>query len=184
MDEAEKFWEFAVSVYDRVREPCLVLQDEHGFEVNLLLFCCWQGTRGIALDDAGIARIVEACADWSGNVVEPLRRSRRWLRERRHPPGAPDLRKRIAGLELEGERLLQTLILEACGPVPFRQGEHDIGGRHVAEANLEVYRRLALRAATADVEPLIESLLAGVFAEASADDMVMSAEHREESKKQ
>jgi len=73
MCDAEDFWSYAVSVYDQSRDSCLALQDQFGFEVNLLLFCCWRGSHGIALDPATLRRVIDACADWRANVVAPLR---------------------------------------------------------------------------------------------------------------
>ena len=42
-DAADEFWQFSLEVYARpqVADLCLVLQDEHGFDVNILLLCLW-----------------------------------------------------------------------------------------------------------------------------------------------
>ncbi|MBO1256846.1 TIGR02444 family protein [Alteromonas sp. 5E99-2] len=40
---SDGFWSFSLQVYSQpqVSEHCLYLQDNHGCNVNLLLFCCW-----------------------------------------------------------------------------------------------------------------------------------------------
>lgn len=176
MSDAERFWNYAVSVYERAREPCLALQDAYGFEVNLLLYCCWRGTLGMSLDEAAIRRITTACADWRSNVVEPLRSARRWMKGRDRPADAPLLRERIQGLELDAERLMQVLILEATGPAsePARAGAG--GERDIARRNLTAYRSAMAMLETEGVESLIEALLAGVFAAGPDDDIVTPAD--------
>lgn len=170
MSDAEDFWNHAVSVYDRTRETCLALQDDLGFEVNLLLFCCWRGSLGSGLDAAALSRIVDACADWRGNVVGPLRGARRWLKNRSAPEGAEDLRRRILELELESERMLQGLIVDAAGPAVRRPGIDTAGARRIAEENLTLYRNLVegdgpRGGGTDNAGLLIQRLLSGVFAE-------------------
>ena len=42
------FWDFSLSVYSTEGVPaaCLVLQDHHQVDVNVILFCCWLGASG------------------------------------------------------------------------------------------------------------------------------------------
>ncbi|HEY9550471.1 MAG TPA: TIGR02444 family protein, partial [Kiloniellaceae bacterium] len=50
--EETPFWQFSGAVYARrgVAEACLALQQRHGLDVNLLLFCAWAGSNGRRLD--------------------------------------------------------------------------------------------------------------------------------------
>ncbi len=108
------FWDFSLAVYGRpgVAEACLALQDRHGLDVNLLLFCCWAGAKGRALDAGDMARLIAAAGPWNAEVVRPLRTARRWLKTQRSAPRdqAEILRARIKADELEAERLEQSIL--------------------------------------------------------------------------
>ena len=131
------FWDFSLTVWGReaVEAACLDLQERHGLDVNLLLFCGWAGRRGRALDDAAIARLIEAARPWRAATVLPLRRLRRWLKDQSVAPGAAAgrLRERIKEDELQAEAIQQDLFAEAL-PVP-----EGAGGPAVTVANIAAY---------------------------------------------
>ncbi len=76
-------WDFALVVYrrDGVAEACLALQDSHGIDVNVLLFCCWLGASGrgalSAKEMAGALALVDR---WHQGVVRRLRAVRTGLK--------------------------------------------------------------------------------------------------------
>ncbi len=147
------FWDFSLAVWGReaVEAACLDLQERHGLDINLLLFCGWAGRRGHALDDAGIARLIEAARPWREATVLPLRRLRRWLKDQSVAPGvaAGRLRLRIKEDELQAEAIQQDLFVEAMpvpdgtgGPVPDGTGgpvPEAAGGPAVTVANMAAY---------------------------------------------
>lgn len=64
-----------------VSDACLRLQDEHGLDVNLVLFCIWSGLAGpgkITPDELSSA--IARAGNWQKNVVEPIRKIRRTLK--------------------------------------------------------------------------------------------------------
>ncbi|EKE72451.1 TIGR02444 family protein [Oceanibaculum indicum] len=147
---ASDFWSFSLDFYGRpgVAEACLALQDSHGLDVNLLLYCCW---RGDTLSAAQIKAAIDLTAPWRAEIVQPLRALRRRLKPG-FPPfpdaGVQDLRKRIADAELEAERLQQQALdalARQDGPVPPP-------ARQAAVANLR------LLAALCDAEDSISQL--------------------------
>ena len=133
---AREFWTFSLAVYDQpgVATACLALQERHGLDVNLLLFCCWAGVRGAALTAAQIKLLRRAGAAWSGEVVQPLRAVRRRLKSERDDE-AQDLRAKVLQLEIEAERLEQARLLAAL-PLPAGEPEPRKAG-----ANLQAYLR-------------------------------------------
>lgn len=117
------FWSFSLDFYARpgVAETCLDLQDSHGLDVNLVLYCCWRGT---ILTQAQLQAAIALTAPSRSEIVQPLRTLRRRLKPG-FPPfpeaGVQGLRKRIADAELEAERLQQQALdalARQDGPVP------------------------------------------------------------------
>ena len=131
------FWDFSLAVWGReaVEPACLALQERHGIDVNLLLFCGWAGRRGHALDAADLARLIEAARPWREATVLPLRKLRKWLKDQNVAPGtaAGALRVRIKANELESEAIQQQLLTAAIA-VP--EGK---GGPALTAGNLCIY---------------------------------------------
>lgn len=121
------FRDFSFTVYTTpgVEEECLCLQDDHGVDVNILLFCAYAAVvAGITLSEPDLIEIeseVEALRD---GVIVPLRTCRRALKQgiaRLYPETvleAQQLRDRVKELELAAEHLEQdslTAWLSASG---------------------------------------------------------------------
>ncbi|MEH2512816.1 uncharacterized protein (TIGR02444 family) [Nitrobacteraceae bacterium AZCC 1564] len=113
MAPSASFWEFSLTVYSKsgVPDACLELQDQHGADVNIVLFILWVADQGRRLSAQDISKITSLVADWQNEVVRPLRLARRFLKV----PAAEwqlqetaALRERIKADELEAERLQQS----------------------------------------------------------------------------
>ena len=130
-------WDFSLALYARpgVAEACLALQERHGIDVNLLLFCCWSGDRGHRLAPRELADLVAAVDAWHAEVVRPLRGVRRWLKGRDLGLGEPveALRAEIKARELDAERIEQRLLE---GTLAIAAGEPS---PTAAAANLRAY---------------------------------------------
>jgi len=66
------------------------LQDAHGLNVNLVLWCVWTSMRFAEADSATLKRAIMIADEWEKSVVAPLRGVRRRLKE-------------FAGLDLQGK---------------------------------------------------------------------------------
>ncbi len=166
------FWDFSLAVYGRpgVAEACLRLQDRHGLDVNLLLVCCWAGTRGRGLEPTGMARLAASVADWHHAVVQSLRGVRRWLKTQTAAPAdlAGALRTTIKGKELEAERIEQQLLYEALGEPaagPAAEGGEDV----LAAQNLRLYLRESGVEPDAVDTTALAALLQGTFPSLTED---------------
>ena len=110
------FWDFSLRVYgsDGVPAACLVLQERHEIDVNVLLYCCWLGASGRgALDGGEIARVCETVAEWHRDVVRGVRAVRQRLKG--GLGAAPlalsePLRRRIAKIEVDLEHVEQLML--------------------------------------------------------------------------
>jgi uncharacterized protein (TIGR02444 family) len=119
----EGFWDFSVRTYrsDGVAEACLSLQNDHGADVNMLLYCCWAaGIAGTFTPDQ-FAEASEFSASWAGNVVKPLRSARTWMKhtgciEDKVPTDdCMELREKIKSVEFAAEKMQQH-VLESLLP--------------------------------------------------------------------
>lgn len=110
------FWDFSLRVYgsDGVPEACLVLQERHRIDVNVLLYCCWLGASGRgALDDREIAAVRRTVDAWHRDVVRAVRAVRQRLKggfgEAPVELSEP-LRRRIAKIEVDLEHVEQLML--------------------------------------------------------------------------
>ena len=118
MSSDSALWTYSLRVYghDDVAASCLWLQDNHDVNVNLLLYGCWLGERGLELDLDTLAAARRAVEPWTKEVVEHLRHARRWIKAQLATAKAETdgdyaaLRERIKAAELEAERLEQRVL--------------------------------------------------------------------------
>ena len=124
----ESFWDFSVSAYRKpgVADACLALQDRHGLDVNVLLFCCWFGrTRGV-VDGPLWDRVLAFSEAWADNVVRPLRAARTWMKYTGCTrPGLSNdecmgLREEIKRIELKAEQLQERTLEELARDAPVK----------------------------------------------------------------
>lgn len=131
-------WDFACLLYSRdgVKPALLAMQDDHQLDIPFTLFALWAGLFHRALTAEEINALAQRSQDISANVVEPLRRGRRWLKA--HFPTAPSPYQDLLTAELAAEKwVLDTLDAE-LPPAP--QGE--LRGLAQALANVEIYLSL------------------------------------------
>lgn len=112
-------WEFALKTYGApgVSEACLVLQDESGVDVPVLLFALWLGANSVELTRGELQRIDDRVRAWREDVVQPLRAVRRRLKTGPFPAPSGEtetLRNSIKAAELNSEKI-ELALLEAEG---------------------------------------------------------------------
>lgn len=108
------FWQFSLKVYAApgVAQECLMLQDESGVDVNMLLYCGWRGVEADVLSASTIERLNEAVQAWRVEVIGPLRKVRRDLKGMASPDQAAikDLRGRVQATEIFAEQVEQAIL--------------------------------------------------------------------------
>jgi len=151
---ANPFWRFSLRTWRAagVQDACLALQERCGADVNLLLFCAWSARDGRVLDASSLRCAMDRVADWQSTVVAPLRLARRGLKRQAADAViagvAAPLRQRILELELELERVEQSLLadLEAQWSPP----SHPSAPSQAIAANMTAYLALLGHAVRAD----------------------------------
>lgn len=138
------FWDFSLHIYrlPQVSETCLTLQNAHGFDVNVLLFACWYGRSHGHMPPALLSDALQFSAQWSTEVVRPLRHARTWMKGALAQPhtlvsqmsGAGELREKIKAVELRSEQLQQQALERLARNDPATQSpasaEADTPDRH------------------------------------------------------
>jgi uncharacterized protein (TIGR02444 family) len=132
---AHPAWDFAVRVYGApgVGPACLELQDRHGVDVTMMLFCLWLGAeRGERLGTR-LPMLTEAAQAWRRDAVLPIRAARRWLKSEAQGGEATALYQTVLRAEIDcerGELLTLARLAEAnreaaaLGPGPAAAAEN------------------------------------------------------------
>ena len=110
------FWDFSLQVYGRdgVSVACLRLQEHHGIDVNIMLFCLWLGESGRGIVEGHEMDSLRAASDkWYNDVVKRLRAVRQGLKT--DFPDVPEnlrenLRAQAQATEIDAEHLEQLLL--------------------------------------------------------------------------
>ena len=123
------FWEWSSKTYAEplASRSLLRLQDEFGFNVNILLWCCWCAQEFGPTTELTLRKAIDLTAGWSHDVTQVLRSARRALKT---PPRQADadaagrLRASVEAAELAAEKLeqdmLETLAREMLAPAAER----------------------------------------------------------------
>ncbi len=140
-------WQFSLALYGApgVAPACLDLQDRRGADVNLVLFLAFVALSGRGrVSAAELAACRAAVAPWSDAVVGPLRQVRRALKAGSgvalgDVPAEPAaaLRRQVAALELEAEKLTQMTLAARLDGLPVTASDTD--RRAAAMANIQDY---------------------------------------------
>ncbi len=135
------FWRFSLRFYARphIAEACLVLQDNSGADVNVLLFVLYLADQRKELSADEIAQLDSAVAQWREAVVKPLRTLRRGLKsgvEFIPGPVSETFRSQIKRLELESEQIEQHRLEEFASTI----GSPSASRMQAAERNCGLYR--------------------------------------------
>lgn len=166
MNEADRFRHFSSAFYGRpgVEHALLTLQDEHGLEVNLVLFCLFAAAQGYpAFDEEAFGVFGRIAGRWSQEAVSPLRRARRGLKTMLPDEAVADLREKVKALELEAEFAMQDA-LEAALREKGAPAGGAAGARGTALRNLQTYLADKGMALGATRERLFQLLLDAAFA--------------------
>ena len=137
---ADGFWDFSLRFYNdaEVQQACLAFQDEHGGDVNVMLYLLYRAGQGAAFDETGVRALDAAIAPWREEMVRPIRALRRALKTTAYLPDAEaqeSFRNQVKKIELNAEKLQQT-VLEGNAPVADHTG---LDPREAATRSLAAY---------------------------------------------
>ncbi|MGH1372045.1 MAG: TIGR02444 family protein [Cellvibrionaceae bacterium] len=116
-------WAFSLSFYrhPEVERLCLQLQDQHGINVNSLLWAIWLDQICLVSDMGIWSRGLAGISHWHKMVVVPLRRVRRGISREGILGG---LRKRLLSWELMAEKRELTMLEQEALKAPSVQAHN------------------------------------------------------------
>ncbi|MDF1721281.1 MAG: TIGR02444 family protein [Minwuia sp.] len=106
-----ELWDYATRVYGRGRaqEACLAMQDRHGLDVNVLMFCCWVASSGRGrFRDGELEHALQAVDRWHDHVIGNLHQLKLFLKGGVAPAPktlSDDLRRVVVESELHAEHV-------------------------------------------------------------------------------
>ena len=170
-DQADHaLWRFSLRVYraEGVEAACLRLQDDHGADVNLVLFCCWLGAAGCGRVAEPLLRsALAAASQWHGRAVAPLRALRRSLKHDPAPlpaAAAEPVRRKVLAAELEAEHALQTLLFALASDLDRTALPAE---RRAADADANIEACLSMKGIA--IDGAVRRDIATIVAAAAAD---------------
>jgi uncharacterized protein (TIGR02444 family) len=155
-------WDFVLNYYGRkgVSDVLIGLQDQHGIDVNMLLFLMWMAAQRKCPGADDVKFVSTTSHAWQRTVVVPIRAVRRLLKE--SPPlvaaeAAAAFRKKVQAVELEGEQLqLEAMAALAARLKPSQAGSAE----EAAGRNIKTFEGVAGKTfPTASVESLTRALV-------------------------
>lgn len=164
------FWDFSLRTYrsEGVPDACLSLQDEHGADVNMLLYCCWIGAYIGQFDKALFAAASEFSKPWADRVVIPLRSARTWMKhtgcfaDPMPTEWCMQLRDQIKKVEFASEKLQQQ-VLESLVSVEKSPNESAEQVLDDVVANLMLYSDFAGIDVSEDVRRKFATVILAAF---------------------
>lgn len=151
------FWDFSIAVYSQksVAASCLALQDRHGLDVNIILYCCWLATQDTVLNPGQIKDLVLEVRE-TRKTIETLREMRR--ADGKKPSG---LKPKILSLELDYERIEQDILFAATprSSADAFEASEDTGFSNAAGSIANYFTLLAIHPGDADIRDVRSILL-------------------------
>lgn len=151
-------WQFSLRLYTApdVKQACLHLQDEHDFDVIIVMAVVFAASRGVVLDEEGQGALL-AASEASRQRVRALRALRRGIDGRPGDPYREALYQSLLQAELEAERVAAR---DLQGALPDRGDRSAVPESGVRRA-LETYGRRcgAGPSAWASIEAIVRAAM-------------------------
>jgi uncharacterized protein (TIGR02444 family) len=160
--QAMPIWDFVLNYYGRkgVSEALIGLQDQHGIDVNMLLFLMWLAAQRKCLAADDVAQVSKVSQPWQHAVVVPIRGVRRLLKESAPliaAEAAAAFRKKVQAIELEGEQLQLNAMADLAARFKPTSAPSE---EEAARRNIATFAAVAGKTfPTASVDTLTQALL-------------------------
>ncbi|GGD77042.1 TIGR02444 family protein [Lacimicrobium alkaliphilum] len=130
MLSASEFWTFSLKVYPDWQQTLLLLQDEYGLNINLLLFCIYLEKSGQGLSDQQMASLIQIC-DQTATLFTSMREVRRAAKGVNQ-----QVYSQLKQAELELEKHQQQALILAANSMSFTEQDEQNTQRYVRQLQL------------------------------------------------
>lgn len=119
----QDFWRYSVKLYSKkaVEQACLLLQDEHGLNVNIVLYCLYHAVNNRGListhEFESLASHIDA---FHKKITHQLRHVRTLWKKRRKSLSSTLIYQELFHIELAAEQIEQAIITETMLPIAQR----------------------------------------------------------------
>ncbi len=169
------FWIFSLQAYSQesVKKALLNLQNRHGLNINMVLFCYWfAASNQGALLKTDIKQLLTAIHTWHERVVSTLRSLRDRLKEAAAPIWSQHIRQDVLDTELTAEHIEQLLLIDASAKKSTRvRRSHQQRTTHACQNAATYCNVLFINLDQADCTAFGQ-ILAGVFPELTPTEAV------------
>jgi uncharacterized protein (TIGR02444 family) len=136
------FWRFSLKFYRQagVSDACIALQDEHGVDVNLMLFLLWLAADHRKLSPPEVKALDDKVSTWRNLTIVPIRHVRRKLKGAATfvaPAAQEAFRTKVKAVELEAERLQQEALNQFTRSSP---PDIEVSPASAARMNIAAYQ--------------------------------------------
>ena len=120
----DSLWSYSQIQYIQpgVEEYCLKLQNTYRGNVNILLFCSWLGYCDIKISTKDVISATRTIKDWDLNVVQSLRRARKYYTGSLVEMENNNIKSDIKKLELISEKSVQNSLYKWALLQNFKPG--------------------------------------------------------------
>jgi len=176
----QSFWQFSLEIYNQedVKKKCLSLQDEYGFNVNLILAALWAAIWQQKIEEDKFNFFKNKLKHFDENIIVPLRKVRRVAVDNagfecvKPPEGEKSLKEQILKAEIEAEKIyqqkLEYLILNNFKKMKDRiQSVDDYkinleSFKMIGKENLKHYEKVVSHPSSINILPQLDCLLNNV----------------------
>ncbi len=171
-------WNYTTQIWTLpdVEAICIDLQNNHDANVNMLLYCCWAGTKNLCLNEDDLQILLDAVQPWQ-TITKPLRDSRKLMKNQLIAMPAKIVDQTLANItemELNAEHMAQ-LSLEKVLKAENISSCKEQNNIKCSLCNISLYINSLDSISSADeILPQISSLLTAIFEDEEAVQMTMT----------
>ena len=137
--ENNPLWDYAIDLYSQqgVADKLLLMQNNYGLNVNVLITMCWLGKEGKAIHTEQLEALLNLIDVFDKAVIQNIRTARKALKDQEH--ASYDIYENIKALELDCEHLLIDQIFNFIKTLELKALDSDF-----SDQNVDIYCNIAL----------------------------------------
>ena len=137
-----ELWNYTTQLWmlPDVKKTCKELQNNFDININMLLYCCWLGDKGLHINEDDLQVLLDTLQQWQ-TVIQPLRDSRKMMKKNlmiMPKELVEQTKKNISEMELNAAHITQ-LTLEKTLKLKKISACNDQSNIHCSLENIKAY---------------------------------------------